>query len=165
MKRLLVVLVVSTPLFLNNAFSMPPWCQPGSIADVAKVDLSGPALINLVASTPGIIQSDPDYTKAFAAGWHYCSSYAGGGGGGPLWSVPDAGTVGFVPDQQYSPNYNLSQGLSFPCRKCFTTLPFHEVKYRTADDGDRVAQPFPGLSEINRYVKTPRVKETRPTKQ
>lgn len=164
-KRLSLVLVISMPLFFESPLS-EPWCHRGSIAEVAKVTLSGPALKTLVATTPGIIATDSDYTKAFAAGMHYCASFAGGGGGGPLGSVPDAGTVGFAPDQSYSQTYTLSQGLSFICRKCYTVLPFHQLQYRTGDDGDRVvALPFPGLSAMKKYVKNPRAIKPRPRKQ
>ncbi len=127
-----------------------PWCHRGTIVTVATVNWSG---ATTVANSPacGFPTLDPDRCAVFHSTNNYCQTYAGGGGPSWPWSVPGAGTVSTHITGPYIltntvNNYDLSMGVSFQCKKCYSIPPFHEHHEL------EMVSPFPGIIGLDEYM-------------
>ncbi len=139
-------------LFAPNLADAVPWCHKGTIVQVANITLSGSTLSSMSAGlTVPMGVSNPDYYKAYTVGANMCTTYSGGGGYG---NVPGKGTVRFVAYSPYSFtngfDFNISQGLSFKCDKCYAIPPLMEIHMMKRK---RVKfKPLEGISGVEKYM-------------
>ncbi|MCB1581616.1 MAG: hypothetical protein R3E90_15070 [Marinicella sp.] len=149
-------LALGLSVIVTAQASAVPWCHGGTIVEVANVVWSGSTTIAMASgytAPPSVV--DEDRYQVFHATHDYCQSYAGGGG--PIWwnNVPGAGSVNTI---TYAPyiltntvnDYDLSMGVSFKCKKCYSIPPLSAVK------DFRTVAPLPGTegkAEYEEYVR------------
>ena len=170
MKKLLVAAAVGAAFLSSTAAQAVPWCWKGHIVEIGDVQWTQSQIIaNFGPTTIPPYMTDPDRFIAFTAAYNYANSFSGGGGSWGGYTVPGSGQVMVDPYAPYSyvsqgPGfYNLSQGLYFKMKKCFTVPvmikhPAIRDFELSIDNGspDPVLDPAPfdGLENMTKYWST-----------